>query len=155
MNRCGAGSDQRIPPAEATRPPRVAWLVAGLAVVLSGVTTTALLRSWVEGWDYVDPYEKLPVYLAWAVVVALGAALLYVVAWVVLPSLPPCDGEVGPPDVAAPESRRDRLGRGLCVGVACSLLISIMLLGAWRALHPCDPRFGGWCGDPPEEVVPG
>jgi hypothetical protein len=150
VNRRGGGPIHPVVPGEARRA-WAAWLVAGTAVALSSFATTALLRSWVERWDYVDPYERLPIYLAGAMLAGLGATLVYLLAWIVFPCLPPFDFD----DVAASTSRLDRLWRGLRVGVACALLISIALLGAWRTLHPCDPRFGGWCGDPPVDLVPG
>jgi hypothetical protein len=72
-----------------------AWLVGGSSVALAGAIATWRLRSWAAGWDYLEPYDRFYLYFSWLALVGFGAALVYLVAWVALPALPPYDHEGG------------------------------------------------------------
>ncbi len=73
-----------------------------------------------------------------------GASLLYTLAWVALPWLPPHQ-YAGEPR----ESRGDRLWRGLVLAAVCSFGVAVLLSQSWNVLNPCDQRYlglqVGWC----------
>ena len=116
-----------------------AWLAGAVAVGLSATFATLLVRSWAADWadfGFVGHWNRLQVALWWALLVAGGTALLYLIGWIAFPCLPPHDYVGG---LGNRERRRDRLLGVPVLGVVVTLLvIAASLYGAWSTLHPCE-----------------